>query len=253
MNLAVSNFAWDYNESQKTFEYFKQLGIDNVELVLTKYKPWDALDNIEILKYKDDLLSHSVQPKSIQSLFYNVNCTIKDVDIMVNHFKRLIDYSEIMGTNVLVFGSPSLRKKVNNFVYNLSKIFKEVDGYLEGKNVSVVIEPNTTSYGGEYFTLVPEIVGFIRSNQLKNVKTMIDTHNILLEKKDPIIDIEEYFDYIYHIHVSEPGLACINDESFHLKFSNKLKETGYNKIITYEVNKCDSLNESIKLFSEIYK
>lgn len=253
MKLAVSNFAWNYDESKDTFDFFKEIGIENVEIVLTKFKPWSELTKIEILEYKNQLKNWGVNPLSIQSLFFNVNCTINDVDVVVNHFKRLIDYSEILGTKILVFGSPSLRKKIDGFETNLSKIFKDVDDYLSDKNVNVVIEPNMSSYGGEYFITVSEIVEFIKSNDLKNIKTMIDTHNIILENGNPIVDIEEFFDYINHIHISEPGLSCIKEKSFHIDFSKKIKEVGYNKIVTYEVNKCDGINESIKLFSEIYK
>jgi sugar phosphate isomerase/epimerase len=253
MKLAVSNLAWNYNESHETFEFLKGININNIELVLTKYKSWEELNAWEIFKYKNILDHLNMFPCSIQSLFYNINCTIEDEQIVINHFKRLIDYSKILGSNILVFGSPSLRKKINNFEYKISKIFKEVDEYLIDKEITIVIEPNTVSYGGEYFTNVSEIVNFIKKNNLINIKTMIDTHNILLEKMDPTIDIDRYFDYIYHIHISEPQLAIIRNESFHLKFSEKLKETEYNKIITYEVNKCDELKESIKLFSEIYR
>lgn len=253
MKLAISNFVWDYNKSKDTFDFLKTVGIKNIEVVLTKYKPWSELSEIDILKYKDELNDWSVDPFSMQSLFFNINCTINDVDIVINHFKRIIDYSEILGTKILVFGSPSLRKKITGYEINLSKVFKAVDVYLENKNINVVIEPNTSLYGGEYFINVSEIVNFIKINDLQNIKTMIDTHNIILENGDPIIDIEEFFDYIYHVHISEPGLSCIKEKSFHIDFSNKLKEVGYNKIVTYEVNKCDNINESIKLFSEIYK
>lgn len=253
MKLAVSNFAWDYNDSQETFEFLKNIGIDNVELVLTKYKSWDDLNLLEILNYKSILDAFQVSPSSIQSLFYNVNCTIEDTQILINHFKKLIDYSEILGVSILVFGSPSLRKKVNNFNNLLSVIFKEVDSYLSDKKINIVIEPNTKLYGGEFFNNIFDIVGFIKSNDLKNIKTMIDTHNILLEKNDPAIELEEFFNYIYHVHISEHGLVPLNNEEFHLKFSNKLKEMNYNKIVTYEVNKCPELNKSIELFSKIYK
>jgi sugar phosphate isomerase/epimerase len=134
----------------------------------------------------------------------------------------------------------------------LVKVFKEVDEYLTGKNIQLAIEPNTLSYGGEYFSKLPEIIEFISSNNLVNVKTMIDTHNLILEKNDPIFEVEKYFDYICHVHVSEPKLDIIKDTTFHREFSKKLKDLNYNKTITYEVNKCDGLTESIKLFSEIY-
>jgi len=252
MNLAVSNFAWDYNESEKTFAYFNELGIRNVELVLTKYKTWDELSDLDVRKYKVELENMNMTPYSLQSLFYNVNCTISDVELMVNHFKKLIDFSEILGVKVLVFGSPNIRKKLENYETNLVKVFKEVDEYLTGKNIQLAIEPNTLSYGGEYFSKLPEIIEFINSNNLVNVKTMIDTHNLILEKNDPIFEIEKYFDYICHVHVSEPKLDIIKDTTFHREFSKKLKDLNYNKTITYEVNKCDGLTESIKLFSEIY-
>jgi sugar phosphate isomerase/epimerase len=253
MNLALSNFAWDYPESENIFSQLNEIGIKNIELVLTKYNSWESLNNKTILDYKKELINYDMNPYSLQSLFYNINCTFEDTDIVIDHFKRLIDYSEILGLKILVFGSPSLRKKINNLSYNLSKIFNEVDAYLENKNINLVIEPNTISYGGEYFTSVSEITEFIISNNLKNIKTMIDTHNILLENNDPLIDIDKYFDYIYHIHISEPGLNIIKDELFHINFSNKLKEVSYNKMVVYEVNKAINLKESIKLFSEIYK
>jgi len=252
MKLAVSNFAWDYQESEKTFNFFKKLGINNLELVLTKYKNWEELTNSSILNYKNELRSMGMTPYSLQSLFYNVNCTISDTEIMINHFKKLIDFSEILGVEIMVFGSPSVRKKLKNYLTNLSIIFKEVDHYLNNKNVKLVIEPNMLSYGGEYFITIPEIIEFIDSNKLTNIKTMVDTHNLILENQNPIDNLEKYFQYIYHIHISEPKLSCIKDEFFHKQFSNKIKELGYNKIITYEVNKCEDLENSIELFSKIY-
>lgn len=253
MNLAVSNFAWTYDESKDIFEFFNKLGIKNIELVLTKYKSWELLDDFEILKYKNELDGFGVSPYAIQSLFYNIDCTIKDTKIIINHLEKLIQFSKLLDVKILVFGSPSLRKKVDNFNYYLSKMFKDIDDLLYDKKINLLIEPNTKLYGGEYFNTIPEIVKFIKDNNLENIKTMIDTHNILLEDMNPIIDIEENFNYIHHIHISEPNLSCIEDTNFHINFSRKIKEIKYDKMITYEVNKCDFLKKSIELFCDIYK
>jgi type VI secretion system protein VasG len=53
---------------------------------------------------------------------------------------------------------------------------------------------------------------------------MIDTHNLILEKNDPIFEIEKYFDYICHVHVSDPKLDIIKDTTFHMEISKKLKD-----------------------------
>ena len=123
---------------------------------------------------------------------------------------------------------------------------------LDGLDINVMIEPNAKLYGGEYFHTVDEIVGFIETNGFKNIKTMIDLHNSILENKNPIDEYNLYKDYIGHIHVSEPNLSLIEETDLHIQFSKLLKNSNYNKIITYEVKKCDGILNNIKLFSKIY-
>jgi sugar phosphate isomerase/epimerase len=81
---------------------------------------------------------------------------------------------------------------------------------------------------------------------------MIDTHNLKLEGYDPIIELGKYYDYINHIHISEIKLTPIINSETHINFSNELKNLGYDKIITYEVLKCDNIESEIKKFVEIY-
>ena len=116
-----------------------------------------------------------------------------------------------------------------------------------------MIEPNSKIYGGEYFFTVSEITDFITSNGFKNIKTMIDTHNLILEDDDPIDVLKTHINYIGHIHISEIKLEPIKNIEFHTKFSSQLKEMKYDKIITYEVMKCEQIMDSVKEFYEIYK
>jgi sugar phosphate isomerase/epimerase len=254
MNLALSNFAWDFQDSEITFKTLKENNINQIETVFTKIKDWSELTTDSIIEYKKYIESFGITSYSAQSLFYNVKCNdINDVDVIISHFQKLIDYSKILGIKILVFGSPGLRKKNGNWKDSLTHIFKSVDEMLVDTGIKVLIEPNTSSYGGEFFHTVSEIVNFIDSNGLKNIRTMIDTHNSLLEKEDPNIELITYFDYINHIHVSEPKLRTIEETEFHLDFSDIIKKLGYDKTITYEVMKCDNILENIPLFSKIYK
>ena len=41
MKLSVSNLAWDVQDNQKVFYLLNELGINNVEGVLTKIDNWD--------------------------------------------------------------------------------------------------------------------------------------------------------------------------------------------------------------------
>jgi uncharacterized short protein YbdD (DUF466 family) len=82
---------------------------------------------------------------------------------------------------------------------------------------------------------------------------MIDTHNSILENIDPNVELVEYFNYIEHIHVSEPKLVVIKEDEFHINFSKTIKNSEYNKTITYEVMKSIDLIPSIETFSKIYR
>jgi sugar phosphate isomerase/epimerase len=254
MNLALSNFAWDNQDSETIFKSLKENGINNIESVLTKIKDWSELETKDIVSYKKYLDDNGIIPYSIQSLFYGVKCVdVTDVDIIKSHFDKLIYYSKLLGVKVLVFGSPGLRKKTNGWEDSLIEIFTYVDNILIGTDIKVLIEPNTSSYGGEFFHTVSDIVKFIDSNELKNVRTMIDTHNSILENMDPNVELVEYFNYIEHIHVSEPKLVVIKEDEFHINFSKTIKNSEYNKTITYEVMKSIDLIPSIETFSKIYK
>jgi len=58
MNLALSNFAWDNDESKVIFKTLKNNDINNIECVLTKIKPWNDLTIDDIKNYKKELKKH---------------------------------------------------------------------------------------------------------------------------------------------------------------------------------------------------
>jgi hypothetical protein len=65
-----------------------------------------------------------------------VNCNLDTPELFVNHLKKIINYSEILDIKILVFGSPNLRKKVNDYEKKLLDVFSEIDSYLNNKNIN---------------------------------------------------------------------------------------------------------------------
>jgi sugar phosphate isomerase/epimerase len=254
MNLAVSNFAWDFDNIDHVGKILNKNNINHIELVFSKYKDWSELNGTEIHNLKELLTKHNLSCLSSQSLFFNIDCKsiVTESEKFVNHFKTLISYSKILGIKTLVFGSPSLRK-TNDIIYsNLHETFKKIDLLLDGTEIILCIEPNSKVYGGEFFYTIEEIVVFLKTFNFKNIFTMCDTHNSWLENKDPNKELVEFFPYIKHIHISEPKLDVINDVEKHKTFSNTIKECGYNKLITYEVLLSENTLKSVNTFSEIY-
>jgi sugar phosphate isomerase/epimerase len=253
MNIAVSNLAWDSNESEQIFKILNEVGVCQIEGVITKICKWEDLTDDKIINFKDYLLSNNIKIKSLQSIFYGSEITdLENEDKIINHVKKLISISKILGVDTLVFGSPNLRKKIDGYERKLQSIFTKIDSLLQHSNIEMSIEPNSKEYGGEFFITISEIVLFIKNNNFKNIKTMIDTHNIILENENPILQFELYYPYINHIHISEEKLLPFNDSELHRQFSKKIREKEYSKTITYEVLKCENFKESLFNFFKIY-
>ena len=251
MNLSLSNLAWNNDTTDIVLPLLKERGITQIEGVLTKLDDWDVLTEETLFTFKKKLDTYDIKMKSIQSIFYNLTCTsIKDTEIVYKHILRLLDFCKILGIEVMVFGSPNMRK---GYVDDkLAEIFSVIDNMLDGTKVEISIEPNSKIYGGDYFYNLTEITEFISKNNYKNIKTMIDTHNLLLEGYNPSDEFLKYKNQINHIHISEVNLKPISDHKFHKEFSNTLKTNQYQKTITYEVNNLININTNINTFIELY-
>jgi sugar phosphate isomerase/epimerase len=251
MKLSISNLAWDHKNLEATLKILEKYEVKNIEGVLSKINKWDQIDELQLRDFKSILESFGVKIPSIQSIFYDVDIdSLNNKNKFIHHIKKLIEFSKVLGFDVLVFGSPNLRK---NFDFNtIVDVLTNVNELLSENGIIMCIEPNSKIYNGEYFNTITEIVNFLNLNNFSNIKTMIDTHNLLLESEDPIEIIEKYYNHIYHIHISENKLLPLSDLEFHKKFSEKIKSLGYENIITYELLQCDDLEEKIKIFTKIY-
>lgn len=254
MNLAVSNFAWEFDNIDHVGNVLNDNKINLVELVFSKYKDWSELNEFEIHTLKELLKKHNLSCLSSQSLFFNIDCKsmVTDSEKFINHFKTLISYSKILGIKILVLGSPGLRKTDNLIESNLHETFKVIDDMLDGTDIQLCIEPNASVYGGDFFYTISEIVKFLKTFKFKNIFTMCDTHNSWLENKNPNEELVEFFPYIKHVHISEPKLVPIDNIELHSRISKTLKDLGYDGVITYELNKCDNFDNTVNDFNLTY-
>lgn len=248
MNIGISHLAFDTPE---IYSKLKELGFNYVEGVLTKISPWDSLSQTSLNQFKSDLNTNTLDCYSLQSIFYNYPVSSLCDDKILIHFSNLIEYCKLLDTKIMVLGSPTLRKIEQGYRKKLDDLFCKLDGLLEDTGIKVVIEPNCGLYKGQYFYTSSEIKCFIKANNLHNIRTMIDTHNLLNEGMDPIKEFERNIEFIEHVHISENGLEPINRIDFHRMFADALRGNWYEKGVTYEVKKTDDL--ALEQFVSIYK
>jgi sugar phosphate isomerase/epimerase len=250
MKLGVSNLAWENSELENIIPILKINGIKYIETVLPKYINWEVLDTTNLLNYIDILYKHDLLTLSTQSIFYNSSVKHFSDPNFINHLKKVFDVSKLLNIDFVVLGAPTMRLShiSKELIFNLHLI----DSYIKNTNQILLLEPNSKIYKGDYFYTVSEIVNFIEGNKFSNIKTMIDTHNIILENEDPTENYLKYKNLISHIHISEKGLDSFAPTEKHITLSNTLKQTNYNGLVIYEAKPSNNLTIDIEQFAKIY-
>jgi len=247
--LAVSDTGFEDIEDVVHELYIS--GIPYLEIVPTKIKPFSELTIFDLIEYKSKLNHHNLAPYSLLSLFYTLDIPdVSHVTSIVNHLTKLDTYMVELNCDLMVFGSPTMRKKIDGWEGYIHDIFSQVDKVLSISGKYLIIEPVAKTYGAEFFTTIDEIVTHLKKAKYTNIFTMIDTHNLFLENQDPIEKYLEYQEYIKHIHVAEIGLGALTNKKFHKEFAKVLQD--YPHVITHEIRDRDNFKKSIKMFGDIY-
>jgi sugar phosphate isomerase/epimerase len=224
MKFGISNLSWNLKDDKI------------IKSHLTNY------DYIETVFSKIDLGYYSTQ-----SIFYGSGVkTFDDFDSTLSQLNFIIDKCNECGVKIIVLGSPSLRTGNKN---NLLKVFNEVDSKLKKYDIFLCIEPNSRYYGAEYYCTLSEIVEDIKN--FSNIKTMIDTHNLILENVDIVDAFSQYKKYIKHIHFSEKDLVPISDYFFYHNLIDFLRNQQYNGGVTYELKLTENIVSESKKFIKL--
>jgi sugar phosphate isomerase/epimerase len=224
MKIGVSNISWSPEDTNTNIKAAKDSGYDYIESVYSKIP-----DDVPVL--------------AIQSIFYGSGIELITDERFVPYLAEVIKTCETRGIESITFGSPSMR--VGN-KSDMTKVLVEVDRLLDGSNVKFCIEPNASKYGAEYYNTLEEIVEDI--HLYKNITSMIDVGNSMLEGQDFFMEYEEYSKYVSHIHFSAPGLGEIRDFEPYKEFYWMLSGLGYSGNISYEFLKANNIESAINNF-----
>jgi sugar phosphate isomerase/epimerase len=251
MKLGVSSLAWDINSNEANIlESLVENNIKYLEIVIPKYVNWYNVNLQDITKFSEQCHKYGIDIISTQSILFNSNVTsFHDIEF-IDHMKLVSSICGRLGITYLVLGAPGARK--NSIDIGLQENFHYINELMTQHNTTLLLEPNCRQYNGNYFYTVNEIVDFIKNNNLSNIKTMIDTHNVTAELESTVEVYLNNKEYIQHIHVSETGLSDFNHTQEHESFASILKSEDYNGIIVYESKPSENLITSIQAFSKTY-
>ena len=104
----------------------------------------------------------------------------------------------------------------------------------------ISIEANPILYGTDFLISTEEAIDFIVKLNRDYIGLNLDIGTILYnqEKMD---SIKGYEKFISHVHISEPCLLEIKERKEHKDILNLLKVVGYDKAVSIEMQKQESI------------
>lgn len=165
----------------------------------------DQWSLIDVNEFKD------MRIYSMQGLFYPYKWKLdQDYDTILQYFQKLIELALITHTQILVFGSPSLRS-VSNAKQWMTRLLTEINDMIPNDHLTICLEPNARYYGCNFLTTCQETSEFVNSLHLAHIGWMMDIGNMYLESEDMFHCIELYATEIKHVHLSTKDLKSVHD------------------------------------------
>ena len=250
MRLGISNLVWRGVNLSDLVLILKNNGIEYIEIVLPKHLEWNNADLTNLYEFHSYFKASGIKITSTQSLFYGSKVESYYDDNFIDHLIKVSDICKEIEVTHLVLGAPTMRKGSSSV--GLYDKFSYINSIVRENNQTLLLEPNSRIYGGDYFHGIEEIIDFINEIEATNIKTMIDTHNLVLEGEDPSAIFSRNKSYIEHVHVSEVDLDGFIKSEQHDNLASTLKENNYSGLIIYEAKPTSTLITEIENFSKTY-
>lgn len=209
--LALKNF----DELENLLKILKKKKIKFVELPLARLLPNYRLNKKKIFTFKNLLKKYKIKVSATQGIFFNKKLNVfnkSHIKKNVDHLKKIIHLSKLLGSKLIIFGSPLNRKitkdpkhkdfEISNFIILLKKIEK----ILIKNKIFFLLEPNSKFYNCNFIINSNDGIKFIRNARIKNLFLNIDIGNAILENDN--LNFKNYEKkLIKNIQISEKNLS----------------------------------------------
>lgn len=184
----------------------------------------------------------------------------KGAETMMRELERLIPISQKLGALQLItfvgYEQPDVPR--SELLRRAVSALRKIDRMLEGTGLELTVEPlSWPKYKGCLLPTVKDTGEFLREVGGKHVKMLYDFFHIQIMTGNLLASLQDYIDYIGHIHVSGvPGQhEPVNGEINLPLVLKKLDEMGYSGYFGLEYyplkDPVESLKETIEYLEEV--
>jgi sugar phosphate isomerase/epimerase len=214
MNICVSNLCWFFDDLE-AFRLLKEKEVKKIEISPFKqFGPWSGINKRQLISFKKQIKNNfNLEVSSMQSIFYQKDINLfEDSEKFIEHFKKVIEISEILDNHYIVFGSPKTRKINNKSQAECESIFLEVFSKISDINPDIIIgiETNPKYYNNDFLTKYNHCHEVLKKMNKHNIVFHFDLACLSLEGDNPINIYNTEKKHIKHLHISTKDLKEIN-------------------------------------------
>lgn len=262
MKLSISNIAWDKKDDEYMYEYINNKNYKGLEIAPTRIFPVNPYDQLELASDFSNMLKrkHDLEISSMQSIWYGRNEQMfkskQERERLFEYTKKAIDFAGVIKCTNIVFGCPKSRVINNQDDIKIAvEFFNSLGEYAKEKGTVLSIEPNPIIYNTNFINTTKEAFEFVKIVDSDGIKVNIDLGTVIYNKEN-LNDIGKNIDLVNHIHISEPNLIAVERRDMHKELANILKDKEYNKFVSIEMGKCDTLDvvkNTIEYLNEVFR
>ena len=258
IKLSISNIAWAAEHDLEMYQFLQESGFQGLEIAPTRIFPETPYDKLtEAKEWADELKGkYELEVPSMQSIWYGHQEKIfgskEERKVLIDYTKKAIDFAEVIGCKNLVFGNPKNRDTddVPGNYPTAIDFFREIGDYALEHNTTIAIEPNPTIYNTRFLNYTEQAVEMAYKCGSNGVKVNVDLGTIINNEED-INYLKQIPEYIYHVHISEPGLNLIEQRGLHVELFEILSDMAYDKYVSIEMGNKGDLQKVKEVISYV--
>jgi sugar phosphate isomerase/epimerase len=246
MRLAVSNVAWDAGEDDAVLPILKRYTVAGLEVAPTKV--WEHPADVSqpaVTAYRRSWEARHIEIVAMQSLLFGQGGLelFNGPQARTRMFEYLVTIVRLgawLGARALVFGSP--KSRVLHGMDRAQALEVAVEFFTRLADVAarhgttICLEANPADYGSEFAQTTAEAVDVVRRVGRPGFALQLDTGSLALTGETDDRTIERAFEFIGHVHVSEPHLGPIAAATVdHRPIAATLKRLGYAGWVSLEM------------------
>lgn len=249
MKISVSNIAWTKEYDEHMYDWLCSQEVEGLEIAPTRIivsEPYSYAE--QIAEFALDIKKNfGLEISSMQSIWYgrneNIFTSAEDREILTQYTKKAIDFAKAAECKNLVFGCPRNRNMPEGANLNLAiDFFEELAQYAKTQNTVIGMEANPPVYNTNFINTTKQAFELIDKIGNDGFKLNLDMGTMIANGEDvALLRGREHL--INHVHISEPGLAMIEQRSVHEELARLLYEADYSGYVSLEVKTQENIEE----------